>query len=258
MALKTPQEFIDSIAALDLEIYLFGEKVDDYTNNPIIRPSLNSMAMTYELAQYPEYEDLMLATSHLTGKKVNRFTHIHQSTEDLVKKVKMQRLLGQKTGACFQRCVGMDAINALWSVTFDCDKAKGTGYHEKFREYVRYLQENDLVADGAMTDPKGDRSKSPSQQADPDCTCTSSSGARTASSCAAPRPTRRAPATRTRSSSCPLSPCAKATRTMRSPSAHRRTRPASSTSTGASLRTRASLRTTSSTSATGGSAATRH
>ncbi len=168
MALKTPQEFIDSIAALDLEIYLFGEKVDDYTNNPIIRPSLNSMAMTYELAQYPEYEDLMLATSHLTGKKVNRFTHIHQSTEDLVKKVKMQRLLGQKTGACFQRCVGMDAINALWSVTFDCDKAKGTGYHAKFREYVRFLQENDLVADGAMTDPKGDRSKSPSQQADPD------------------------------------------------------------------------------------------
>jgi 4-hydroxybutyryl-CoA dehydratase/vinylacetyl-CoA-Delta-isomerase len=33
---------------------------------------------------------------------------------------------------------------------------------------VRYLQDNDLVADGAMTDPKGDRSKSPSQQDDPD------------------------------------------------------------------------------------------
>ena len=113
MALKTPEEFIQSIADLDLEIYLFGEKVDDYVNHPIIRPSLNCMAMTYELAQQPEYEDLMLATSHLTGKKVNRFTHIHQSTDDLVKKVKMQRLLGQKTGSCFQRCVGMDAINAL-------------------------------------------------------------------------------------------------------------------------------------------------
>ncbi len=168
MALKTPEEFIQSIADLDLEIYLFGERVDDYVNHPVIRPSLNCMAMTYELAQYPEYEDLMLATSHLTGKKVNRFTNIHQSADDLVKKVKMQRLLGQKTGSCFQRCVGMDAINAIWSVTYDTDQANGTDYHEKFTKYVQYLQDNDLVADGAMTDPKGDRGKSPSQQEDPD------------------------------------------------------------------------------------------
>ena len=168
MALKTPQEFVQSIADLELEIYLFGEKVDDYVNHPLIRPSINCIAMTYELAAKPEYEDLMLATSHLTGKKVNRFAHIHQSTEDLVKKVKMQRLLGQKTGSCFQRCVGMDAINALYSVTYECDQAKGTTYHEKFKQYVQYLQDNDLVADGAMTDPKGDRSLPPHKQPDPD------------------------------------------------------------------------------------------
>ena len=107
----------------------------------IIRPSINCIAMTYELAAQPEYEDLMLATSHLTGKKVNRFTHIHQSTEDLSKKVKMQRLLGQKTGSCFQRCVGMDAINALYSVTYEIDQARGTDYHERFKKYVQYLQD---------------------------------------------------------------------------------------------------------------------
>jgi 4-hydroxybutyryl-CoA dehydratase/vinylacetyl-CoA-Delta-isomerase len=43
-----------------------------------------------------------------------------------VKKVKMQRLLGQKTASCFQRCVGMDAINAMESVTFEMDQALGT------------------------------------------------------------------------------------------------------------------------------------
>ncbi len=168
MALKTPEEFVQSIADLGLEIYLFGEKVDDYVNHPVIRPSIDCIAMTYELARQPEYEDLMLATSHLSGEKVNRFTHIHQSTEDLVKKVKMQRLLGQKTGSCFQRCVGMDAINALYSVTYECDQARGTEYHRRFKDYVRYLQDNDLVADGAMTDPKGDRSLPPHQQPDPD------------------------------------------------------------------------------------------
>jgi 4-hydroxybutyryl-CoA dehydratase/vinylacetyl-CoA-Delta-isomerase len=168
MTLKTPEQYIQSIADLDLEIYLFGERVADYTNHPIIRPSLDCLAMTYDLAGRPEHEDLMLATSNLTGEKVNRFTHIHQSLDDLIKKIKMQRLLGQKTGSCFQRCVGMDGINAVWSVTYEIDQARGTDYHRRFRDFVRYLQENDLVADGAMTDTKGDRGLSPSQQPDPD------------------------------------------------------------------------------------------
>jgi len=116
----------------------------------------------------PEYEDLMTVSSHLTGKKVNRFTHIHQSADDLVKKVKMLRLLGQKTAACFQRCVGMDAMNAIYSTTFETDAKHKTSYHKNFIEYVKYVQENDLVVDGAMTDPKGDRSKAPAEQTDPD------------------------------------------------------------------------------------------
>ncbi|MGE5230017.1 MAG: 4-hydroxyphenylacetate 3-hydroxylase N-terminal domain-containing protein, partial [Deltaproteobacteria bacterium] len=168
MALKTPEEFVQSLADLHLQIYLFGEKVDDYVNHPLIRPSINCIATTYEMAAQPEYEDLMLATSHLTGKKVNRFTHIHQSTVDLSKMVKMQRLLGEKSCSCFQRCVGMDAINALYSVTYELDQARGTDYHERFTRYVQYLQDEDIVADGAMTDPKGDRSLPPHQQPDPD------------------------------------------------------------------------------------------
>ncbi|MBM3147517.1 MAG: 4-hydroxybutyryl-CoA dehydratase, partial [Actinobacteria bacterium] len=65
MALKTPKEYIQSIADLGLRIYIFGEEVEDYTDHPIIRPSLNCLATTYELAGMPEYQDLMLATSHL-------------------------------------------------------------------------------------------------------------------------------------------------------------------------------------------------
>ena len=124
--------------------------------------------MTYKLAQDPEYEDLMTATSSLTGRKINRFTHLHQSTEDLIKKVKMLRLLGQKTGCCFQRCVGMDAFNAVFSTTFEIDAKHGTRYHERFQEYMKYVQDNDLTVDGCMTDARGDRSKSPGDQEDPD------------------------------------------------------------------------------------------
>jgi len=120
------------------------------------------------VANDPKHEDLATATSHLTGEKINRFTHIHQNTSDLVKKVKLLRLLGQKTGACFQRCVGMDSLNALSIVTFEMDQKLGTEYYKRFTEYLKYVQGNDLVCCGAMTDPKGDRSLRPSQQADPD------------------------------------------------------------------------------------------
>ena len=168
MPLMTGEQYIESIRKLNMQVYMFGKKIDNPVDDPILRPALNSVRMTYDLAQKPEYQDLMTAVSPLTGKRVNRFTHIHQSTEDLVKKVKMQRLLGQKTAACFQRCVGMDAFNAVFSTTYEVDQKYGTGYHENFRKFAAYVQENDLTVDGAMTDPKGDRSKAPHAQDDPD------------------------------------------------------------------------------------------
>lgn len=166
--MKTSKEYTDSLKKLNMTIYLFGEKVENPTEHPMIRPSMNSVAKTYELAEKPEFEDLMTATSNLTGKKVNRFTHLHQNTDDLIKKVKMQRLLGQETAACFQRCVGMDAANAVYSTTFEMDMANGTDYFKRFVDYWKMVQEEDLTVDGAMTDTKGDRGLSPSAQVDPD------------------------------------------------------------------------------------------
>jgi len=166
--LMTGAQYIESLRKLKTRVYMFGEQVENWVDHPIIRPSINCVAMTYELAGDPEYVDLMTAKSNLTGETVNRFSHLHQSTDDLRKKVKMQRLLGQKTASCFQRCVGMDAFNAIYSTTFETDKKYGTEYHKRFVEYLKFVQKNDLTIDGAMTDPKGDRSKSPSAQEDPD------------------------------------------------------------------------------------------
>ena len=110
----------------------------------------------------------MTAVSHLTGKKINRFCHIHQNRDDLVKKSKMGRMLGGHTACCFQRCVGMDALNALSIVTYDIDAKYGTKYNERFLKFLAHVQENDLTCDGAMTDPKGNRGLAPKEQADPD------------------------------------------------------------------------------------------
>ena len=166
--MKTRDEYIASLRSLRLEVYLLGERVEDPVSHPMIRPSLNSVAMTYQLAQEAAYRELLTTPSHLTGQPINRFTAIHQSPQDLVNKVKMLRLLGQKTASCFQRCVGMDALNALYSTTFECDEKHRTSYHARFKAFLQQIQEEDLVVDGAMTDVKGDRSLRPTQQADPD------------------------------------------------------------------------------------------
>lgn len=168
MALMTGAQYIESLRKLNTRVYMFGEKIENWVDHPIIRPSINCVAVTYDLAQDPQYEGLMTTTSHLTGHKINRFAHIHQSTEDLKNKVKMQRLCGQKTASCFQRCVGMDAFNAVYSTTFEIDEKYGTHYHDNFKKFLIYVQDNDLIVDGAMTDPKGNRTLAPHAQKDLD------------------------------------------------------------------------------------------
>lgn len=164
----TGDEYIESIKALGLEANLMGAKTGTLPDHPLVEPSIRAVAATYDSAQRKEAASLFRVKSSLSGEEINRFTHLHQSTDDLVNKVKMQRYLGNVTSCCFQRCVGLDAANAVYSVTYECDEKHGTKYHQRFRDYWSRAQTEDLVVDGAMTDPKGDRGKRPKDQADPD------------------------------------------------------------------------------------------
>jgi 4-hydroxybutyryl-CoA dehydratase/vinylacetyl-CoA-Delta-isomerase len=166
--LKTGEEYLASVEALDLEANILGQRCGELTEHPLLRPSLRAVAVTYDCAHDEETRTLFRAHSPLIDAEVNRFTHLHQSADDLVNKVLMQRHCGNRTACCFQRCVGMDAANAVYSVTYECDAAHGTDYHRRFCDYWAWVQREDLVVDGAMTDPKGDRSKRPPEQADPD------------------------------------------------------------------------------------------
>ncbi len=168
MALKTGKEYLDSIKSYGLEAHILGQKTDNLPEHGLVTPSRQAVAFTYDCARDPKTRELFCVESTLCQDTVNRFTHPHQSTEDLINKVKMQRYCGHQTGCCFQRCVGLDAANAVFSTTFECDRKHGTDYHQRFKAYWRWIQQQDLVVDGAMTDPKGDRGKRPKDQRDPD------------------------------------------------------------------------------------------
>ncbi|NHI02366.1 4-hydroxybutanoyl-CoA dehydratase [Candidatus Nitrosotalea sp. TS] len=166
MPIKTGAEYIQSLRGRKMKVYLFGELVKEPVDHPMIRPSINAVAETFDLAV--QDGELASANSSLSGQQVNRFLHIVESADDLVNQNKMQRKLGQLTGTCFQRCVGMDAINSLYSVTFEIDEKHKTSYHKRLVEFIKMAQKENFVIGGAMTDPKGDRSKAPFEQDDPD------------------------------------------------------------------------------------------
>ena len=161
--IRSGKEYIESLRGRNLNVRLFGERVEEPVDHPIIRPSINALAETYCLAV--REPDLATAVSPFTGDRVNRFLHIAQSAGDLVLQGKMQRRLGQLTGTCFQRCVGMDALNSLFSVTYEIDEKHGTEYHERLKAFITLTQRQNAVICGAMTDVKGDRGKSPHEQA---------------------------------------------------------------------------------------------
>lgn len=158
MALMTSKEYVESLAKMKRNIYFQGKKIEDPINHPLLIPSRKCLEESYDMAFMPEYEDLITTTSQFTGHKINRFNHIHRDRDDLIKKVKMQRLMGQRTGSCFQRCVIMDMANAFYSTTYEVDQKYGTHYFDAFKNFIIKCQDEDLIVAGALTDPKGDRS----------------------------------------------------------------------------------------------------
>src|SRR5690606_21133013 len=140
-----------SLRERSLDLWVDGARVNDPVGQPRVRPSINAVAATYALAHDPRYRELATAQSELVEAPVNRFTHLFTAPEDLVRKVQLQRVLGRLTGTCFQRCVGMDGLNALYIATFEV----GAQSHARFVAWLRGVQQRDEVVCGAMTDPKG-------------------------------------------------------------------------------------------------------
>lgn len=167
--MKTAQEYIESIKAMKPVVYAFGERIEQVVDHPLFAPALNSIALTYKMAKETENENLMVTKSLFTDKMVNRFLHICQSPEDLIKRCELGKFYTPFHGACIgARCVGTGALNTLYAITYDIDKKYGTVYHQRFLNFLKYVQSEDLACSGMVTDAKGDRSLGPGQQADKD------------------------------------------------------------------------------------------
>lgn len=169
MALKTYDEYLASLKAMRPNIYKFDELIEDVTTHPATKRTVAGHGWTFKGAHDPEFKEMVTTTSHITGEPISRYLSVIQSAEDMFANSRMKRLMFHKTGTCTGgRCAGWSGINALFPTTWEMDRDLGTDYHQRFLNWLKDAQARDITISGALTDAKGDRTKTPSQQDDKD------------------------------------------------------------------------------------------
>lgn len=159
MGLKTPEEFEESIRQLRPNVFMNGKRIENILENPNTRTVIESNKASYRWALDSQYSDIMSCFSPLVQERVNRYTHVSASVEDLVAKASAGTFTAERLGTCIYRCVGYDAFHALAATTWEMDRDLGTSYNERFLKYLKLVQKNDLSVAGALTEPRGHRMK---------------------------------------------------------------------------------------------------
>jgi 4-hydroxybutyryl-CoA dehydratase/vinylacetyl-CoA-Delta-isomerase len=116
--MKTSKEYKESLRKMRPNIYKFGELIKDVTTHAATKRTIEGHAQIFDAANKPEYKNILTTNSHLTGEPVSRYLSIVQGPEDMIANVRMKRLMFNLTGTCTGgRCVGFNAINAMWATT---------------------------------------------------------------------------------------------------------------------------------------------
>ncbi|HID73671.1 MAG TPA: 4-hydroxyphenylacetate 3-hydroxylase, partial [Thermoplasmata archaeon] len=167
--MRTPEDYKESLRGMRPNVYKFGNLIEDVTTHPATRRMVEGHARIYEIALDDRYRDLATTESALTGERVSRYLSLITGPQDMIANSRLKRLMFNLTGTCTGgRCVGWNALNALWAITYEIDAGHGTDYHDRLRRWLGDAQRHDIAVSGALTDPKGNRKLGPSQQADPD------------------------------------------------------------------------------------------
>lgn len=165
--LMTAEAYRESLRSYKPRVFVGGEQIDSVADAPSLAPGINAVGVTYDLAHEASHAALMTAVQGTSGQTVNRMLHINEGSSDLLSKLEAVRLVCQVSG-CAMRYLSHDALNGIFQATHAADVAHSTDYHARFLNYLHKVQDEDLTLGVAMTDAKGDRSKRPGAQANPD------------------------------------------------------------------------------------------
>jgi 4-hydroxybutyryl-CoA dehydratase/vinylacetyl-CoA-Delta-isomerase len=166
--LMSGADYLESLRKYQPRVFVDGRRVVSVADAPELRPGVNALAVSYDFALDPAKAPLMTAVQSWRGRTVNRMLHIDESAGDLLNKLEAIRILCQETG-CAQRYLAHDAMSGIHQAMARKDDALGTTESRaRFDAFLQRVQDEDLALGIAMTDAKGDRSRRPHQQDNPD------------------------------------------------------------------------------------------
>ena len=155
--MRTAQKFLDGLRD-GREVYYRGERVHDVVAHPELGIAARHAALDFAFAEQAEHGELAVTDGHST------YYHLPRGGADLRRRSLLieQATAYADTLVILVKEIGTDALFALHRVSH------GTEAHERVEAYFQRCREADLALAVAQTDVKGDRSKGPSGQVDPD------------------------------------------------------------------------------------------
>ena len=167
MPLRTADEYVQSLRD-GRTVYYRGERVEDVTTHPVIGQAVRHAAIDYTMAHDPAHRALCVVDDG--HGEYSRYYQIPRSPDDLMKRRELIEAATTEgaTLVVLIKEIGTDALAGLLRVSSKVDEAHGTDYAPRVQAYYEQCRDQDLAIAVAQTDVKGDRSRGPAAQDDPD------------------------------------------------------------------------------------------
>ena len=143
-------------------VFYRGGAVKDVVTDPDLRVAVDHSAIAFDLAHDPDPRIRQLAVDVVDGEECSAFYTVPRSADDLSRRSRLIETAARRGGGMIVlKEVGSDALFGLLRTLQGPGLERATAFH-------RRCQREDLAVAVAQTDMKGDRSRPPHRQPDPD------------------------------------------------------------------------------------------
>lgn len=167
MHLMTGTEYRESLRD-GRKVWIDGKEVSDVTEHPAFGGMIDAMARMYDMQHEEAYRDALTYVGK-DGIRRGRFYKLPETREDLVMRRHMTLTVLNEICPIMDR-YGDETVSPLF-VLHDFKEMLDSfdpRYHTNVVNWLDKLQRTNMFLTSGNTDMKGDRSKQPYQQADPD------------------------------------------------------------------------------------------
>jgi 4-hydroxybutyryl-CoA dehydratase/vinylacetyl-CoA-Delta-isomerase len=165
MGLRTAAQFLDDLRD-DREVYYRGERVKNVSEHPELSLAVRHASIDFELSEDPRLRELTTYSEPGEGE-CSAFYRVPRSAEDLTRRSHLIETATARGGTLVTliKEIGTDALFSLMWLLSEAGETEG---FNRLKDFHQKARRGDLALAVAQTDVKGDRSRRPADQLDPD------------------------------------------------------------------------------------------